>query len=199
MAAPSPMSPEGASWATPEGRFQSQKAADIAAFGGANRPLKPWYQQPSLVEVGLPIAGQAIFGEDDGDGGDAGDAREIGDPAYTEYIRSQGEIPGSEAFYEARRGAGISPGTLTAEQLAQTAGISIDQARTYLARKYGIAAAGGGEITGTGTGTSDSIPARLSDGEFVMTADAVRGAGNGSRDLGAARMYDLMSQFERTV
>ena len=57
-------------------------------------------------------------------------------------------------------------------------------------------AAGGGEIMGAGTGTSDSIPARLSDGEFVMTADAVRGAGNGSRDLGAARMYDLMSQFE---
>jgi len=49
---------------------------------------------------------------------------------------------------------------------------------------------------GAGTGTSDSIPARLSDGEFVMTADAVRGAGNGSRDLGAARMYDLMSRFE---
>ena len=58
---------------------------------------------------------------------------------------------------------------------------------------------GGGEITGPGTGTSDSIPARLSDGEFVITADAVQGMGNGSRDLGAARMYDLMSRYERTA
>ena len=58
------------------------------------------------------------------------------------------------------------------------------------------ARAAGGEIVGRGTGTSDSIPARLSDGEFVMTARAVRNAGNGDRDLGAARMYDMMNRFE---
>ena len=46
----------------------------------------------------------------------------------------------------------------------------------------------GGEVTGPGTGTSDSVPARLSDGEFVLTAKAVRGAGGGDRDIGAARM-----------
>ena len=55
----------------------------------------------------------------------------------------------------------------------------------------------GGHISGPGTGTSDSIPARLSDGEFVMTADAVRGAGNGSRMKGARKMYELMHKFER--
>ena len=57
--------------------------------------------------------------------------------------------------------------------------------------------AGGGEVEGPGTGTSDSIPANLSDGEFVMTAEAVRNAGGGNRNLGAARMYDLMNRFER--
>jgi hypothetical protein len=55
----------------------------------------------------------------------------------------------------------------------------------------------GGAIDGPGTGTSDSIPARLSDGEFVMTAAAVRGAGNGNRKAGAKKMYDLMHTFER--
>lgn len=67
----------------------------------------------------------------------------------------------------------------------------------------------GGYIEGPGTGTSDSIPAmiyqnggpvqeaRLSDGEFVMTADAVRGAGGGNRNAGAAKMYQMMNQFER--
>ena len=54
----------------------------------------------------------------------------------------------------------------------------------------------GGEVHGPGTGTSDSVPARLSDGEFVMTAAAVRGAGGGDRDIGAARMYDMMAELE---
>ena len=57
----------------------------------------------------------------------------------------------------------------------------------------------GGEVNGPGTGTSDSVPARLSDGEFVLTAKAVRGAGGGDRDLGAARMYDMMSELERVA
>ena len=60
-------------------------------------------------------------------------------------------------------------------------------------------AANGGEVNGPGTGTSDSVPARLSDGEFVVTAQAVRGAGGGDRDVGAARMYDMMSQLERAA
>ena len=55
----------------------------------------------------------------------------------------------------------------------------------------------GGEVKGPGTGTSDSVPARLSDGEFVLTAKAVRGAGGGDRNVGAARMYDMMSELER--
>ena len=57
----------------------------------------------------------------------------------------------------------------------------------------------GGEVNGPGTGTSDSVPARLSDGEFVLTAKAMKGAGGGDRDLGAARMYDMMSELERVA
>ena len=53
-----------------------------------------------------------------------------------------------------------------------------------------------GEISGPGTGTSDDIPAMLSDGEFVFTAKAVRNFGNGSRRKGAARMYKLMKMLE---
>ena len=55
----------------------------------------------------------------------------------------------------------------------------------------------GGHLHGPGTGTSDSIPAKLSDGEFVMTAKAVRGAGNGDREAGARKMYELMHRFEK--
>jgi len=57
----------------------------------------------------------------------------------------------------------------------------------------------GGEIVGPGTSTSDSIPAMLSDGEFVMNAKAVQGAGNGDRQQGAKRMYQMMKKFEKVA
>ena len=42
----------------------------------------------------------------------------------------------------------------------------------------------------------DDIPAMLSNNEFVFTADAVRGAGDGDVNLGAQRMYDTMKRLE---
>jgi hypothetical protein len=70
----------------------------------------------------------------------------------------------------------------------------------FLAARGGIAdARRGGHLEGPGTGTSDSIPAKLSDGEFVMTAKAVRGAGGGDRMKGAKKMYELMHKFERVA
>ena len=71
-----------------------------------------------------------------------------------------------------------------------------------------LLAAQGGYIQGPGTGRSDSIKsgiyqngqkvqeARLSDGEFVMTERAVRGLGGGDRAKGAAKMYEMMRQYE---
>ena len=107
--------------------------------------------------------------------------------------------PRDQRTAEQQFAAGISA-PFGAAELARQTGISIEDAQNYLSSAFPserLMAAMGGEIVGPGTGTSDSIPARLSDGEFVLTAQAVRGAGNGDRDLGAARMYDLMSRFER--
>jgi hypothetical protein len=71
-----------------------------------------------------------------------------------------------------------------------------------------------GDINGPGTETSDDIPAMLSDGEFVMTARAVRGAGSydmqsdptgiislvpsltEDRDRGMNLMYEMMDAFQ---
>jgi hypothetical protein len=70
-----------------------------------------------------------------------------------------------------------------------------------------------GGINGEGTETSDDVPAMLSDGEFVMTGRAVRGAGafdmakgdggiitlspskEEDRDRGTKLMYDMMDLF----
>ena len=70
-----------------------------------------------------------------------------------------------------------------------------------------------GNISGMGTETSDDIPAMLSDGEFVMTGQAVRGAGayelakddggiltlipslDEDRERGTDLMYSMMEEF----
>tara|TARA_B110000902_G_scaffold46894_1_gene53187 strand:- start:1164 stop:2048 length:885 start_codon:yes stop_codon:yes gene_type:complete len=49
--------------------------------------------------------------------------------------------------------------------------------------------AGSGPVEGPGSGTSDSIPARLSDGEFVFTAKAVE-------EIGADNLKAMMDEAE---
>ena len=70
----------------------------------------------------------------------------------------------------------------------------------------GIMNLGGGEKDYRNTGgfvdigakeKADDVPARLSVNEFVMTADAVRGAGDGDVDEGAERLQRTMKQLEQ--
>ena len=53
-----------------------------------------------------------------------------------------------------------------------------------------------GMIDGPGNGQSDDIPAMLSDGEFVMTKQAVMAAGDGDRDKGTKKMYEMMYSLQ---
>lgn len=49
---------------------------------------------------------------------------------------------------------------------------------------------------GMGSGKKDDVPAMLTDGEFVMTRNAVRNAGNGNLNQGMKNMYSLMRNLE---
>jgi len=94
---------------------------------------------------------------------------------------------------------------ITMQQLANT-GIGPS---TDIQYRMGATAARGGDvdaypprigaISGPGTERSDDVPAMLSDGEFVFTAKAVRGAGGGSRENGNSNLYNLMRNFEGRV
>ena len=55
----------------------------------------------------------------------------------------------------------------------------------------------GGAIPGQGQG--DIVPAMLEPGEFVMTRNAVTGAGGGSQKDGIKRMYSMMRELEGRV
>jgi len=96
---------------------------------------------------------------------------------YTDQINS-GEFEGTfDEFMEMIRDSDFTPS-------AATGGIT----------ELNLTA--GGASNGPGTGTSDSIPAKLSDGEFVMTAKAVENFGGGDRYEGAKKMYNMMNTLD---
>jgi len=96
-------------------------------------------------------------------------------------------IQGANSFGDAMRGLAASVvqsiNQIIAAKLAQLAVERLLSAASAVGKFLGfsgggeVKAAGGGYITGPGTSTSDSIPARLSDGEFVLRAAAVRAIG----------------------
>lgn len=80
----------------------------------------------------------------------------------------------------------------------------------YLMASGGISSLGGYSdggrmLKGPGDGMSDSIPgviankrpARLADGEFVVSSDVVSGLGNGSTDAGAKQLYAMMNKVRQ--
>ena len=100
-------------------------------------------------------------------------------PYYFNTLQEQAGFPTSDLPTDFVRG--VAEGGII--QLA-------DGSEKYFPRKNGA-------IDGPGTGTSDDIPAMLSDGEFVFTAKAVRNAGGGDRREGAKRMYQTMKNLEK--
>ena len=95
--------------------------------------------------------------------------------------------------------ASYTPHGLSYEELLKEPTIDYGYNIPFAAKGGIMDLQGGGFSQGPGTGTSDSIPAMLSDGEFVMTADAVRGAGGGDRREGARKMYEAMNRLEARV
>lgn len=98
----------------------------------------------------------------------------------------EGPAPGS---YEQRPfGAGYGGGKLGGIQYADG---GLAEIPDYYPRRNG------GIDPSEGSGKKDDVPALLMAGEFVMTRDAVKGAGGGSLEKGIDNMYTMMDQFER--
>ena len=43
-----------------------------------------------------------------------------------------------------------------------------------------------------GSGSRDTVPAQLADGEFVLTKQSVKGIGNGDHEKGVEYLYQMM-------
>jgi hypothetical protein len=121
---------------------------------------------------------------------------DISTPGVTYYDKTTGEYGAASPTYPTYRSLAEGGDVIDTESR------SLDDVVNNFPRKVG-------QIDGPGTEKSDDIPAMLSDGEFVMTAQAVRGLGalNGAdkddkleqRRKGAKMMYEMMDKFESKV
>jgi hypothetical protein len=139
---------------------------------------------PGMIAKYAPLAGAALVGtaalggfKETPAAAPNMPAFDFANPAYAKPL-TFGGLQGSRG-YAPRRPPGYAQGGIMALEMGGT---------TYPRKQ--------GHINGPGTGTSDSIPALLSDGEFVFTAKAVRNLGNGSRKKGAKRLYSMMKMLE---
>lgn len=172
-----------------------------AIIGARSEPLQVNLQQPTLVP----------FNEVPGFGGPAA----MPAPVYTPPSMSPTNAPGGVVqqynttnpynqygFYNAmprfaEGGVAAAPADNSfMDQVSNFADGGISSLGTF---RQGGFPRRTGQISGPGTEKSDDIPAMLSDGEFVMTARAVRGMGQGSRREGAKRMYKLMAMLEKNA
>lgn len=154
--------------------YDAAMSTPAAATKAASTGIMAGIPKSALTYGALGLAGAAL-------------AEEPEQPELTELQKAQIEKRETTPYYEGRDIVG----------------------RYDYSQEPIVYAASGGYIRGPGTGRSDSVKsgiyqngqkvqeARLSDGEFVMTERAVRGLGNGNRAQGAARMYDMMRQYER--
>ena len=174
---------------------QGGKGLEVAARSGSNQFTAP--QAPGIFDKvsGFvkenPLTSLGIAG--------------LGGMALASAMTPEEQAAASMSDYKGPSEEDIQKARFPAGSFTQYAAPKVNVVPTYSPAYPEFYAAHGGELDarvgghlkGPGTGTSDSIPARLSDGEFVMTAKAVRGAGGGSREAGAKKMYALMHQFEK--
>ena len=100
----------------------------------------------------------------------------------------------------------LDPNTQTwmpPQQLGQGTGFAMGGEADYFAQNADVprisptVSASGGFTQGPGTGRSDDIPARLSDGEYVIDAETVALLGDGSGSAGAKRLDEMRSNMRK--
>jgi hypothetical protein len=166
---------------SPSAAAQAARAAQVASTG-ASQAINPVAAKTMSAELlqGLGMGGDnmlfKILNTQLGEGAAAG---------LLAQLLSGDEEEDTRTAFERRPYAG-------GKQYGRLGGINYNQGglAQYPRRDGGI-------DPNEGSGTQDDVPAMLTAGEFVMTRDAVEGAGGGDVQQGINRMYSMMDKFER--
>jgi hypothetical protein len=119
-------------------------------------------------------------------GGAAGDSNPAYEPGATE-VKMKGK---PFSYYRPFVGLNVN-----ANAPAFGTGGEVEEHNPQFFSEGGLNAMENRYVQGDGDGTSDSIPAMLANGEFVIPADVVSSLGNGSNDSGAS----ILDEFLKTV
>lgn len=114
-------------------------------------------------------------------------------------VRGQGGMLRNAGYTQGQDGNWYPPGQ---QQLGQGTGFAMGGANWYdqnadVARTIPTVARAGGYTEGPGSGRSDEIPARLSDGEYVIDAETVALLGDGSGKHGAERLDEMRRNLRK--
>jgi len=174
-----------------------QKILDSFKPQGTGDDKSPGFGMQALASLGPGILSYMAAKED---------AKKSNVPDASEYMSSIDTMYGGQT---ARPPEGRRIQNLTPTFAAQGGIMDLEMSDTVSYPVTGYATGGyprmTGSINGPGTKTSDSIPAKLSDGEFVQKTDAVNGAGimmgannaEEARKKGADFMYALQDKLSR--
>ena len=106
-------------------------------------------------------------------------------------------FPGYQKYYVNDSGQFVGENVETdGPEMAEGGEVDDDMVRHLIAYRKGGGHAGPGPVRGIGSGQEDKIPAWLSDGEYVWSAQDVADLGDGSTDEGVRRL-DKMRQMVR--
>lgn len=147
-------------------QFDSQlefAQAQMDALNGVDNSVMGVTAAINAMNASVVAALGAIGGK--ASAGTAANNGTLVDSVYKDLLGREADA-GGKAYWERQ----LASGAIGYDQLAQA--IANAAKENGQAVKAGYAT--GGLISGPGTGTSDSIVARLSNGEYVLTADAVR-------------------------
>jgi len=119
-------------------------------------------------------------------------------PGYWPEPNSPGFNPTAPSSVNSTSGSDMNRGSMTAEQFAVAMKRMEDarQAQPMPAPSKGFKV-GGFAVSGPGTGRSDDIPARLSDGEYVIDAETVALLGDGSSQAGSKRLDEFRANIRK--
>ena len=145
----------------------------------------PWYKNPWVTIPGAMLAGGAYTAANPADVQFDTGKRDEEVNKWTQWLA--GIPPADDIVYPYPDYTGAQGGRVGAQEggIMNLGGMEKDYRNT------------GGFVDIGAKEKADDVPARLSVNEFVMTADAVRGAGDGDVEEGAERLQNTMKQLEQ--
>jgi len=164
------------------------KAASLAKLGTKEltKAAQPWYKGALPWIAGASLAGGAYTAANPGDVQFDTGKRDEEVNKWTQWLA--GIPPKDDIVYPYPNYTGVAQGGRVGAQeggIMNLGGMEKDYRNT------------GGFVDIGAKEKADDVPARLSLNEFVMTADAVRGAGDGDVEEGAERLQTTMKQLEQ--